>query len=88
MDFTNRIIASIVFCGLSINGIAQTLTGCVVGKDDRKPIAYASVTLKENRLYAFTDEKRLFHDKKRTERKVYSGNILSWLCRTNSSCHH
>ena len=38
MDFTNRIIASIVFCGLSINGIAQTLTGCVVGKDDRKPI--------------------------------------------------
>nr|WP_314498324.1 TonB-dependent receptor [uncultured Prevotella sp.] len=60
MDFTNRIIASIVFCGLSINGIAQTLTGCVVGKDDRKPIAYASVTLKENRLYAFTDEKGCF----------------------------
>ena len=60
MDFMNRIIASIVFCGLSINGIAQTLTGCVVGKDDRKPIAYASVTLKENRLYAFTDEKGCF----------------------------
>ena len=30
------------------------------GKDDRKPIAYASVTLKENRLYAFTDEKGCF----------------------------
>ena len=88
MDFTNRIIASIVFCGLSINGIAQTLTGCVVGKDDRKPIAYASVTLKENRLYAFTDEKRLFHDKKRTERKVYCSYLLPWLRRTNSSCHH
>lgn len=52
-----KIITSILFCVLSINTMAQDLTGHVTSKADDKPIAYATVTLKENRLYAFTDEK-------------------------------
>ena len=52
-----KIITSILFCVLTINTMAQDLTGHVTSKADDKPIAYATVTLKENRLYAFTDEK-------------------------------
>lgn len=67
--------------------MAQDLTGHVTSKADDKPIAYATVTLKENRLYAFTDEKGNYTIKKRTQRKVYGSIFLHGLRESDRGCH-
>lgn len=60
MRLKYRIIGAIVCSGLSFPSFAQNLIGQIVSKNGGKPIAFASVLIKENRLYAFTDEQGKF----------------------------
>lgn len=56
MKQANKIILLATLCGISVFSKAQTLSGRVVSKEDGRPVVFASVTLKESHLYAFTDE--------------------------------
>lgn len=50
------IVLTIILGSVSIVGFAQNVRGTIISAKDKQPIMFASVTLKESHLYAYTDK--------------------------------
>lgn len=49
------IALTILLSGISISSLAQSVSGTIISGKDKQPISFASVTLKESHLFAYTD---------------------------------